>query len=741
MSTHRVDNPPGAGMGAHAHAVSRLSQLYAALSQVNQAIVRLPTRHELLQKICRVLVEQGGYNMAWIGWYEPSSQRIVPVADWGDASDYIRRIKIYGDDRPEGRGPTGLAFRTEQPYICNDLLRNPVSLPWREELSKRNHRASAVFPIREKDNVAGTLTVLADRENFFNDKEIALLEEAAANISFGLDNLLREQERVDAAERAKNEKQFSDIMIESMPGIVYFYDMHGKFMRWNKNFEVASGYGAEEIAVMHPLDFFSEREKQAVEAKIGEVFANGESSIEVPFLTKGGQSIPYFFTGRKVIFKDMECLVGVGIDITQRKLAESKVAESEQKYRELVEHANSIILRWNARGEVTFINKFGQHYFGYGADEIVGKHVLDTIVPTADSDGHDLERLMADILANPAAFEQNINQNIKRNGERVWISWTNRIVHDAQGGIAEILSIGSDITERLRAEETIRELNLNLERRVEERTQALNAALVRAEAADRIKSAFLATMSHELRTPLNSIIGFTGIILQGLAGPLNQEQTTQLGMVKNSARHLLTLINDVLDISKIEAGQLEVKAEPFDLRASIERVMGLVKPLADKKGLALTQELAGDIGTMISDCRRLEQILINLLNNAIKFTTRGGVTLAVEILNDRRPHGDDFRARSDELRCQTGAAQAAIRFRIKDTGIGIKPEDIASLFRPFHQIDTGLSRQHEGSGLGLVICQRLVVLMGGEISVQSEWQKGSEFSVILPLRPVLKNHE
>jgi PAS domain S-box-containing protein len=565
------------------------------------------------------------------------------------------------------------------------------------------------------------LTVLAGKEFFFSKKEIELLEEAAANISFGLDNLIRDQERIQADAFAKNERQFSDTMIESMPGILYFYDWQGKFLRWNRNFEVVSGYTGAEISAMHPLDFFAADEKLLVSARIAAAFAQGDSSVEAQFIAKDGSATPYFFTGRKVIFNGVECLVGMGIDITQRKQAELRVADSEQKYRELVEHANSIILRWNSAGEITFLNEFGQRYFGYTAAEIIGRHVIDTIVPPTDSDGQNLQFMMEQICANPPAFEQNVNQNMRRNGERVWIAWTNKFVCDDQGKIVEILSIGSDITEQRRADDTIRELNTNLERRVIERTGELNTALVRAEAADRIKSAFLATMSHELRTPLNSIIGFTGIILQGLAGPLNPEQTKQLGMVRGSARHLLELINDVLDISKIEAGQLEVRAEPFDLRESIERVMALVTPLAEKKSLLLTQSLTADVGAMVGDRRRFEQILINLINNAIKFTERGGVALTAEWTNAFCPPG------------APSAPRPAIAFRIKDTGIGIKPENLQILFQPFQQIDTGLSRQHEGTGLGLAICRRLALLMGGDISVRSEWQHGSEFTVTLPL--------
>ena len=255
----------------------------------------------------------------------------------------------------------------------------------------------------------------------------------------------------------------------------------------------------------------------------------------------------------------------------------------------------------------------------------------------------------------------------------------------------------------------------DLEKRVAERTDELilaNGALLEAkeaaESADRLKSAFLATMSHELRTPLNSIIGFTGILLQGLAGPLVDEQRKQLGIVRDSARHLLALINDVLDISKIEAGQLEVVREPFDLPASIGKVAALVGPLAEKKGLALRVEIAPGLGAWTSDPRRVEQILINLLNNAIKFTERGEVALAATLDPD------------------------SLRIAVSDTGIGIRPEDMGQLFRPFRQIDSGLTRRHEGTGLGLAICRRLAELLGGAIDARSEPGRGSVFTLVLP---------
>jgi two-component system, sensor histidine kinase and response regulator len=230
-----------------------------------------------------------------------------------------------------------------------------------------------------------------------------------------------------------------------------------------------------------------------------------------------------------------------------------------------------------------------------------------------------------------------------------------------------------------------------------------------AQSADRLKSAFLATMSHELRTPLNSIIGFTGILMKETPGSLNDEQKKQLGMVQNSARHLLSLINDVLDISKIEAGQLKMNLQQFNLPEVISKVVETNKPFADKKNLRLTVLIDENINDITSDNLRVQQILLNLVNNAIKFTEVGGISINCFLV------------------------KKFVKIQITDSGIGIEPEKIKQLFEPFMQIDTGLTRKKEGTGLGLSICKKLTELLNGKVEVESRFGSGSTFTVTLPV--------
>ncbi len=363
----------------------------------------------------------------------------------------------------------------------------------------------------------------------------------------------------------------------------------------------------------------------------------------------------------------------------------AQLAAINKEQTSIFETASTGIVLMRERTVVHCNRKF-EEIFGFGPGEMDGK---PTRVWYADDDAYAIGG--DPVYAQMARGEthRRIQQLIRQDGSLFWARISCR-AFDKTAPLQGAVAIIEDITDEREAEERLRE------------------TMEKAQAADRIKSAFLATMSHELRTPLNSIIGFTGIMLQGLTGPLNPEQHKQMTMVQSSSRHLLALINDVLDISKIEAGQLTLAPAPFDLRTSLEKSLKLVAPLAEKKGIGIAADLPDLPWTIVADQRRVEQVIINILNNAIKFTEAGQVGLSCQ------DEGDTF-----AIKCT-------------DTGIGIRKEDISSLFQPFHQVDTGLSRKREGTGLGLSICKKILDMMGGEIEVQSRLGEGSTFIVRLP---------
>ncbi|MDE2515801.1 MAG: PAS domain S-box protein [Rhodospirillales bacterium] len=320
--------------------IARLSRLYAALSEINQAIVKTASRPQLFERICRLLVDQGGFVAAWIGWHDPAAHRLVPSAYYGlpggsqeRITRYLEQVAIYTDDRAEARGPTGTAFRTDRPLICNDLLAEPSTAPWRAAILASGWRASAALPIRVAGTAQGVLTVYAQEVGFFRDKEEILLREAASDISFALDHFAIETHRLVAEQAVQNERNFSAALIDSLPGVFYAYEESGKFLRWNRNFEQVSGFSGEEISVMHPADFFDPSERKAVLDRITDVFQLGFATVEANFRAKDGTLTPYYFTGTRADIAGRRCLVGVGIDITARKQSEQARQAAEDASR------------------------------------------------------------------------------------------------------------------------------------------------------------------------------------------------------------------------------------------------------------------------------------------------------------------------------------------------------------------------------------------------------------------------
>jgi signal transduction histidine kinase len=287
------------------------------------------------------------------------------------------------------------------------------------------------------------------------------------------------------------------------------------------------------------------------------------------------------------------------------------------------------------------------------------------------------------------------------------ITAVNAIV-SARGGAS---SFGDLIVARMKAEQAAEDL----ERRVEERTAQLAVATRRAQAANRAKSLFLANMSHELRTPLNAVIGYAEIISEDLESGDTRASAEDLLKIRGAAGHLLTLINEVLDLSRIEAGKLDLKEADYDLAALLRSALDAVKPTAAKQHTTCTLTIAAGAATLLSgDETRVRQCVLNLLSNAAKFTANGAIALEV------RP-------------CRIGGA-AGVAIAVRDTGAGISAENLARLFQPFTQVDSSATRTHDGAGLGLVITRRLARAMGGDVAASSKLGEGSTFTFYLPAK-------
>jgi signal transduction histidine kinase len=270
----------------------------------------------------------------------------------------------------------------------------------------------------------------------------------------------------------------------------------------------------------------------------------------------------------------------------------------------------------------------------------------------------------------------------------------------------------ASVQDKERLLHAVQDLNRDLERRIDERTRDLAEKTRQLEIANRHKSEFLANMSHELRTPLNAVIGFSEVLLARMFGELNAKQAEYVDDIRDSGRHLLSLINDILDLSKIEAGRMELEPSRVDLPAAIENALMLVRERAHRHGIALSARLDEGLGEVVADERKLKQVLVNLLANAVKFTPEGG---RVEIAAARH--------------------DGTLEIAVSDTGVGIAPEDQATIFEEFRQVGADRTRRVEGTGLGLSLVKRLVELHGGTVRLQSELGKGSTFTVRLPVSP------
>ncbi len=518
------------------------------------------------------------------------------------------------------------------------------------------------------------------------------------------------------AERAARVRAILDAAVDAIVTI----DERGTIESINPAGERLFGYQACELAGQNVSRLMPSPHHEQHDGYLAKYLATGRErvigrTVEVAGQHRDGTIIPIELSVSEVRLGERRLFMGIVRDISERKRAEEALAKEEERSRHLaavVESSADAIISKDLEGIIRTWNKGAERLFGYSPEEMVGRPMAVLIPPERAGE----EEEILGRLRRGERVEHFETVRLRKDGERIDVSATISPMRDATGRVTGASNVARDISERKRAEEAlarytdeVTESRDRIERQAAEliaQSEELARARSTAEAANRAKSQFLANMSHEIRTPFSGILGMTEL---ALATDLSPEQREFLTMAKSSADALLSLLNDILDFSKIEAGRLELDPVPFALRDSVEDAIRTLAHRAHEKGLELVCHVAADVPDALEgDVGRLRQVLLNLASNAIKFTAKGEVVVRVEAESISR-------------------GEAVLRFSVSDTGIGIPRGKIETLFQPFSQADSSMTRKYGGTGLGLAIVRQLAGLMGGRAWAESAEGEGSTF--------------
>jgi PAS domain S-box-containing protein len=531
-----------------------------------------------------------------------------------------------------------------------------------------------------------------------------------------------EQHRRRAEEAALEAAGKVHALFEACPLGIISLDLDGSVRMWSRGAEQIFGWREEEVLGKKlptiPKDQEQEYHRLLQAQFSGTSHAGVElrrqrkdgSFLEVSLWTVPLRNVQGVITGNVAILADL-----TATQVAEQQYSELRAREeaartqirAERRFRELLEVAPDAILEIDAQGRIVLVNAVAEKLSGYSRDELLGQS-MEIMVPSELRDKHIDHR--ATYWSQPVTrpMGSGLNLHIQRkDGVRVPVEISlSPVKYD---GDVRVTAIIHDVTERKRAEQQIREIHEQLTAKLTATNEQLELRNREIERTNRLKTEFVASMSHELRTPLHTIIGFAELMAEELEGPLNEKQKRFIGHIHKDSLHLLELINDVLDLSRIEAGRLELRLEMFDMMAAIDEVLATIRPQAVAKSLNLRASVSTSV-TLHADRVRFKEILYNLLSNAVKFTPEGG-----------------------RIRVEATTRDSFAEVSISDTGVGIPAEEQASIFDKFYQVGSTTRGVREGTGLGLAITKQLVEAHGGRIWLQSEPGRGSRFHFTIQL--------
>lgn len=508
-------------------------------------------------------------------------------------------------------------------------------------------------------------------------------------------------------EHALREQQnYTRSLIESNIDALMTTDTLGIITDVNRQMCAITGRTQDELIGTPFKEYFTE--PQRAEDGIRQVLTEDRvTDYELTLLSKDGMKtvVSYNATTFRGSEGNLQGVFAAARDITAQKRLEDQIREQNRELTETTTFLDNVlqssteysIIAKDLNGNILAWNEGARRNYGYTADEMVGKKNSIILHTKEDIESGRVKKLMETTLKTGKA--EGVFERVRKNGDQFIASLAVTLRKDASGNPLGYVLISKDITEQKRLEEQLKTKNEELEEQN-----------IRVQQANRLKSEFLANMSHELRTPLNGIIGFAELMHTEKVGPISIEHKEYLGDILSSSRHLLQLINDVLDLAKVESGKMEFHPETVNLEKLISEVRDILRTLISRKRINLIVDIEDGFSTVVIDPAKLKQVLYNYISNAIKFTPDGGnVTISV--------HPKDA---------------AFFRLEVIDTGIGIHEEDLERLFIEFQQLDSSLSKKYQGTGLGLALTKRIVEAQGGSVGVNSVWNKGSNFYAVLP---------